>query len=202
MRKIPNLKYEKNLWQKGYKIIVGIDEAGCGPWAGPLVAAAVILPTNKRLNKINDSKLLSIKLRERLCEKIYYEALDISLAIIDSNEIDRIGIRKANLKAMEKALNGLKIRPDYVLTDAYKINICLPQKAIIKGDMVSLSIAAASIVAKVERDKSMLELHRRYPVYRFDKHMGYGTRLHHKMLKKHGPSEVHRYSFKPIKDLL
>lgn len=199
MKRNPDFKYEKYLWEKGYKKIAGIDEAGCGPWAGPIVAAAVILPTNKRINKVNDSKLLNFKLREKLYKKIYYEALDISVAIINADEIDRIGIRKANLKVMKMALNNITVQPDYVLTDAYKLDISLPQKAIIKGDRICISIAAASIIAKVERDKLMLKIHKKYPFYGFNKHKGYGTRLHREMLRKYGPSKIHRYSFKPIK---
>jgi ribonuclease HII len=200
-RTTPNLKEEKRLWQKGHKVVAGIDESGCGPWAGPLVAAAVILPL-KRIKGVRDSKLLSTNLREKLYKKIYREALDINLAFINPSEIDKLGIRLAAITAMKNALEGLKIKPDFVLVDAFRLSITLPQKAVIKGDRTCLSIAAASIIAKVERDRVMIALHKDYPTYRFDRHKGYGTRLHQEMLKKYGPSKIHRRSYKPIKDLL
>jgi ribonuclease HII len=199
---IPHLKYEKSLWQKGYQAVVGVDESGCGPWAGPVLAAAVILPQSKRINKIKDSKLLNQKLREDLYKKIYQDAIDVGIGLVDTSEIDNLGIRKASIKAMKNALIDLRIKPDFILIDAFEIDVDLPQKSIIKGDTISISIAAASIIAKVERDRLMLALHKKYPIYGFDKHKGYGTKLHQKMLKAHGPSDVHRRSFKPIKDLL
>jgi ribonuclease HII len=199
---VPNLKEEKVLWEAGYRLIAGVDESGCGPWAGPVVAAAVILPKEKRINRIKDCKLLNAKLREELYDRIINEALSTGLGFVDVLEIDTIGIRKSSIKAMERALKNLKLNPNFVLVDAFKLNITLPQKPIIKGDTTCLSIAAASIVAKVERDRLMLSLHKNYPVYGFDKHKGYGTKLHQAMLKKHGPSEAHRKSFKPIAELI
>lgn len=203
MKKIvPNLKYEIELWQKGFKFIAGVDESGCGPWAGPLVAAAVILNPNKRIKKIKDCKLLNSKLREELYEKISREAFDFSFTLIEPAEIDKLGVRIASTKAMKNSLEKLKIKPDFVLSDAFSIEIDLPQKAIIKGDQVCLSISAASIIAKVKRDRLMEDLHKKYPRYGFDRHKGYGTKLHQEMLKKYGPSNIHRKSYKPIKDIL
>ncbi len=199
---VPNLKQEKNLWQLGYKLIAGVDESGCGPWAGPLVAAAVILNPEKRIKEIRDCKLLTEKVRNRLYKKIIKEAIDVNFALIKSDEIDKIGVRKASIKAMKNALEKLKIKPDFVLSDAFSIEIDLPQKAIIKGDQICLSISAASIIAKVKRDELMEGLHKKYPRYGFDRHKGYGTRLHQEMLKKYGPSKIHRKSYKPIKDIL
>jgi len=198
----PSLKYEKNLWEKGYKIIAGVDESGCGPWAGPVVAAAVILPPDKRINKIRDSKYLSFQKRETLYQKIKKEALAVSVASVEVEEIDKIGIRRASKKAMELAVKKLKIKPDFILVDAWLLAFDLPQKALIKGDQLCLSIAAASIIAKVERDRLMFFWHRKYPQYHFDQHKGYGTSLHQKMLKRYGPCAIHRRSFAPIKKLL
>jgi len=202
MNKIPNIKEEKKLWAKGYKKIAGVDESGCGSWAGPVVAAAVILPPFSRPYKIRDCKLLSKKQRECLYEKIKREALAVSLSFVEVSEINKLGIRQASILAMEHALNKLKIKPEFILVDAFKLNISLPQKAIIKGDMISLSIASASIVAKVERDKIMGKIHQKYPFYFFNQHKGYGTILHQKMLKKYGPCKIHRRNFTPIKKLL
>jgi len=203
MKKIvPNLKYEIDLWQKGYKFITGVDESGCGPWAGPLVAAAVILNPDKRIKRIKDCKFLSKKIREELYEKISREALDLSFTLIEPAEIDQLGVRKASIKAMKNAIEKLKIKPDFILVDAFNLETDLPQKAIIKGDQTCLSISAASIIAKVKRDQLMTDLHKKYPNYGFDKHKGYGTKLHQVMLKKYGPSKIHRFSYKPIKDLL
>lgn len=199
---VPNLKEEKVLWKAGYRLIAGVDESGCGPWAGPVVAAAVILSKDKRINKIKDCKLLNIKLREELCERILSEALDIGLGFVDIPELDNLGIRKSSVLAMERALKKLKLKPNFILVDAWKLSLNVPQKPIIKGDTTCLSIAAASIVAKVERDRLMFALHKKYPVYGFDKHKGYGTKLHQQMLKKYGPSKVHRKSFKPIAELI
>lgn len=184
--------------------IAGIDEAGRGPLAGPIVAAAVILPEDFYLLGLNDSKLLSSKKREELFIAIKQQALAVGVGKVGQREIDRMGIGRANVLVMEKAVAALKIRPDYLLIDGrIKIkNLLIPQKAIVRGDQQYACIAAASIIAKVTRDHLMLKYHERFPLYGFNRHMGYGTREHFRMLKKHGPCEIHRESFYPLSEMI
>ena len=202
MKKInPNLKEEIILKKQGISLIAGVDEVGRGSWAGPLLAAAVILP-NKLIRDVRDSKMLSPQKREVLSKQIKEASIDYNFGIVEVSEIDEIGLGKATKLVLERALLGLKIQPEFALIDAFELSHNLPfdQKAIIKGDSICFSIASASIIAKVKRDRMLSDLHKIYPNYGFDKHKGYGTKFHQEMLKKHGPSEVHRKSFKPIKE--
>lgn len=179
------------------KIIAGIDEAGRGPLAGPVVCACVIMPFehDKIIDGINDSKKLSEKKREELYEKIIENALSYSIIEIDEKTIDKINILNATKLGMKKALENLSIKPDIVLIDAVKIDATLTQDNIIHGDALSYNIAAASILAKVHRDRLMKKLSEKYPEYNFAKHKGYGTKEHIEALKKYGKCEIHRETF-------
>jgi len=191
-----NLRYEKRIRQQGFKKIAGVDEAGCGPLAGPVVAAAVILPAEYYDQGIQDSKKMSAKKRENFFREITENALGYGVGIVDQLEIDRLNIRQATLKAMRQALGRLKLPPDYVLFDGYEPpEKILKQEAIANGDNLSFTIASASIIAKVLRDRMMLEYHEQYPQYGFDHHKGYGTQLHRDMIKKYGPCPLHRRTF-------
>ena len=188
-----SLDIENSLRSEGYNIICGVDEAGRGPLAGPVFAAAVILPEDCPDIGINDSKKLTEKKRELLFDKITEIALDYSIAIVSEKEIDEINILNAAMLAMRKAVAGLKIKPDFVLIDGNRLpETGYPERYIVKGDSLSMSIAAASILAKVSRDRYMLSLDEQYPEYCFNKHKGYGTALHYQMLEKYGISPVHR----------
>ncbi len=188
------LNYEKKY--KG-KIIAGIDEAGRGPLAGPVVCACAIMPMEKDkiIDGINDSKKLSPKKREELYEKIIKTATAYSIIEIDEKTIDKINILEATKLGMKKALESLSVKPDIVLIDAVKIDCRVPQENIIKGDALSYNIAAASILAKVHRDRLMTSLDEKYPQYGFASHKGYGTKAHIEALKKYGKSKIHRESF-------
>jgi ribonuclease HII len=190
---------EQNLHDQGYNNILGTDEAGRGPMAGPLVAAAVILPANYRLDGLNDSKKISPKMRERLYDIIQKEAVEVTVEIIPVAEVDRINVYQASKQAMLSCIRKMRNRIDYVLTDAMKLDLEIPCLDIIKGDQKAAAIAAASIIAKVTRDRLMTELDRQYPQYGFRKHKGYVTKYHLEMLEKYGPSPVHRQSFEPVR---
>lgn len=192
--------YETKLLEKGYKLIAGVDEAGRGPLAGPVVACAVILPENFFLPGLKDSKKVSPKKREELYQAIYEQGAAVGIGMAEVEEIDRINILKANYQAMERAVAMLNPSPDYILVDGNgspKFNI--PYLPIVGGDNLSLSIAAASIVAKVTRDRIMEDLDKLYPQYGFAQHKGYGTALHIKALAQWGPSAVHRLSFELVR---
>lgn len=194
--KIDWLKYENEAKADGFNIVCGIDEAGRGPLAGPVCAAAVILPDGCIIDGVNDSKKLTEKKREQLFEVIKETAVAYSIATADEKEIDEINILQATYLAMNRAFNGLKIKPDMALVDGNRDpNLGIPTRTIVKGDANSMSIAAASILAKVTRDRFMLEMDKKYPEYQFAKHKGYGTKLHYEMLDKYGASEIHRMSF-------
>lgn len=194
--------FEENAVSKGFKTICGIDEAGRGPLAGPVYAAAVILPLGLEITGLNDSKKLSEKKREKLFDVICEKAVDFSIGIADEKEIDEINILNATFLAMKRAVDGLKIKPDYALIDGNRYPRIggVTEETIVKGDGKSMSVAAASILAKVSRDRYMLEIAEKYPQYCFEKHKGYGTKLHYEMLEKYGISPVHRKSF--LKKLL
>lgn len=194
-------EYERLYKSQGYTFIAGIDEVGRGPLAGPVVAAAVILPENFQILGIDDSKKLTESKREELYESIRSTAVSIGVGIIDAKEIDEINIYEATKKAMYAALNQLHIRPDFLLVDAMKLTTPIPSEAIIKGDSKSISIAAASIIAKVTRDRMMKEIGYRYPEYRFEQNMGYGTKEHLEALQLFGATPYHRKSFAPVKEL-
>lgn len=189
-------EYENLAKQDGYKTICGVDEAGRGPLAGPVFAAAVILPEGLDSLGINDSKKLTEKKRNKLFETITSLALSYSVAMVGERDVDEKNIVNATFEAMKKAVNQMKIKPDFILVDG---NLCpgtgIPEKAIVKGDSKSLSIAAASILAKVSRDRYMETLDELYPEYGFAKHKGYGTAYHYEMIRKFGISPVHRRSF-------
>lgn len=190
------LQYEKEAFEKGYNFICGVDEAGRGPLAGPVCAAAVILPKGHIIDGVNDSKKLSEKKRDALFDVIKEQALSYSIALVYQDVIDEINIREATKLAMKKAVEGLDITPDYVMVDGNFVpEVSMDAQYVIKGDAKSMSIAAASILAKVTRDRFMLEMAEKYPEYQFAKHKGYGTKLHYEMLDEYGPSEIHRQSF-------
>lgn len=194
-------QYERQYQRQGFQLIAGVDEVGRGPLAGPVMAAAVILPNDFFLAGIDDSKKLSEKKREEYNEIIQKEALAISISMISNNEIDVLNIYEATKKAMKAAIAGLHPKPDFILIDAMKLETPYPSEAIIKGDAKSISIAAASIVAKVARDNLMKEISHTYPQYGFDQNMGYGTREHIDAINRHGITPYHRKSFAPIKDM-
>lgn len=187
---------EERCWAQGRSLVCGADEAGAGPLAGPVYAAAVILPRHLELMWLNDSKQVTPKRREVLFEEIKAQAVAWSVASVDEGTIDDINILNARLLAMERAIRALEPAPDYALIDGNRDKgITLPHETAVKGDSRSASIAAASILAKVSRDRYMEEIARQYPEYRFERHKGYPTKLHYEMLKKYGPSPIHRRSF-------
>ncbi len=186
--------YERELTGKGYKFIAGVDEAGRGPLAGPVVVAAVIMPLNDVIDGVNDSKKLTAKKRDDLYEKILTKAVEYKVAVISHKTIDEINILNATKLGMLQCINGLS-KKDYVLIDAVKTDCDVPSLSIIHGDALSYNIAAASIIAKVTRDRLMCELDKQYPQYNFSKHKGYGTAEHIRLLKQYGPCEIHRRSF-------
>jgi ribonuclease HII len=192
---------ENKIVRQGYSAIAGIDEVGRGPLAGPVVAAAVILPQDFYLPGINDSKQLSETKRNEFYDVIREKAVSIGIGMIDAEEIDTINIYEATKKAMLYAISNLQRNPDYLLIDAMKLDTPYPQESIIKGDSKSVSIAAASIVAKVTRDKLMKEYALTYPGYGFDKNAGYGTKGHLEGLKQSGVTPIHRKSFAPVRDI-
>ena len=197
------LQYEKELYQMGYKLICGTDEAGRGPLVGPVVADAVILPMNYHLDGLTDSKKISEKKREQFYPIIKKDAISYGIGIVDAKTIDEINIYEASRLAMQRAILNMEIKPDYVLTDAMPFkNYSIPVKPIVHGDALSLSIAAASVLAKVTRDHIMYELDERYPQYEFKNHKGYPTKRHLELLKKYGPIEEYRFTYKPVRDLI
>jgi ribonuclease HII len=212
-RIFPTWDFERELYAKGHRLIAGVDEAGRGAWAGPLVAGAVILPHPDTLNgaselaeglaELRDSKMLSPEVRERLLGLIEQAAVAVGVGIVSSSLIDVIGIGPANRLAWVRALRSMVIRPDHLLLDAFKLPAMrMPQKSIIRGDSACISIAAASIVAKVTRDKIMREMDACNPGWGFSQHKGYGTRLHSASIERLGVAPVHRKSFAPIRAAL
>ncbi len=198
------LFYEKSVKKMGYKAIAGIDEAGRGPLAGPVVAAALIAPDDLILEGVTDSKKLSEKKRKELFNLLTtHPDIIYGIGIIDAMRIDEINILQATFEAMQLACQNLAVNPDYLLIDGNQMpDIAIPMMGIIKGDSKSHTIGAASIIAKYTRDELMLEYHVKYPQYCFDKHKGYGTKLHKEMLERYGSCEIHRQSFAPIKKIL
>lgn len=188
--------FEKLAYQKGYKFIAGIDEAGRGPLAGPVVAAAVIFPPGYQNNQINDSKKLSARKREELYDVINQDAIAVGVGTADADIIDRINILQATLQSMREAVLELSLAPDFLLIDGlHKIPMKTPQNALVKGDSLSVSIAAASIIAKVSRDRIMEMYHRQFPQYNFLQNKGYGTKEHLAALSEFGMCKIHRRSF-------
>lgn len=199
------LRYEKELYQKGYQAIAGIDEVGRGPLAGPVVTACVILPKDCKIRHLNDSKKIPKKHHEEIYEEVLARALGVGIGIVDNDTIDRVNIYEATKLGMLQAIEQMKgevTKPDYLLIDAMQLDTPIPQLSLIKGDANSLSIAAASIVAKVTRDRMMAEYAKEYPGYAFDKNVGYSTKDHLAGLKQYGVTPIHRKSFEPIKSML
>ena len=196
------LKYEKELYKKGYKLIAGTDEAGRGPLVGPVVAGAVILPQNYELEGLNDSKKLSEKKRNKFYDIIMQDAIAVGVGIVDAKTIDEINILEASRLAMNVALDNLKVKPDYILTDAMKLERNVEVLPIIHGDALSLSIAAASVIAKVTRDRIMEEYGSMHPEYEIERHKGYPTKRHIELIKKYGILNEYRKTFSPVKEIL
>ncbi len=191
-----DFSYEIEAHENGYNVVCGVDEAGRGPLAGPVFAAAVILPENYSHEILNDSKKLSEKKRDLVYDDIVRDALCWSVGIADEKEIDEINILNATFLAMKRAVDGLKIKPDLAYIDGNQYpKTGVKEITIVKGDSKCMSVAAASIIAKVSRDRFMLEIAEKYPEYQFSKHKGYGTKLHYEMIEKYGVSPVHRRTF-------
>ena len=199
---MPDYEFEKAAVNSGFSCICGVDEAGRGPLAGPVCAAAVILPEGAVIEGLDDSKKLTEKKRERLYDIIKQTAVAYSVAYGTLEEIETVNILEATYLAMNRAIEGLSVKPDFALIDGNRVprGIKIPCETIVKGDSKSMSIAAASVLAKVTRDRLMLEYDKKYPEYNFKKHKGYGTKEHTELIKQYGPCEIHRLSF--LKNIL
>lgn len=194
-------RFERELWQRGVRYVAGVDEAGMSPLAGPVVAAAVVLPVGYRLVGVDDSKCVPEPGRNRLRAQIVQDAVCWSVGIATPTDIDQVNIYWAGLLAMERAVAGLHTQPQHLLVDARSLkNVSISQRAIVHGDRESISIAAASIVAKTTRDALMIELDRAHPEYGFARHKGYPVREHYEALRRHGPCPAHRRSFRPVQE--
>ena len=203
MEKIDLYSYEKELWDKGINYIAGVDEVGRGPLIGPVVTACVILPKDFILEGLNDSKKLTEKKREEYYSYIMEHALSVKVGMMDEKVIDEVNIYEATKLAMYQAIENSKITPEHVLIDAMKLeNLKMPSTSIIKGDSKSISIAAASVIAKVTRDRMMIELDEKYPMYGFKSHKGYPTKKHVEAIEKYGLIEGYRKTFKPISEMV
>ena len=195
-------KFEHQCYDEGFEIVCGVDEAGRGPLAGPVCAAAVILPEGAVIEGLDDSKKLTEKKRERLYDIIKQTAVAYSVAYGTLEEIETVNILEATYLAMNRAIEGLTVKPDFALIDGNRVprGIKIPCETVVKGDSKSMSVAAASVLAKVTRDRLMLEYDKKYPEYNFKKHKGYGTKEHTELIKQYGPCEIHRLSF--LKNIL
>lgn len=202
IKKIDNYLYERELRNKGIKLIAGVDEVGRGPLVGPVVSACVVLPDAFSLDGLTDSKQLSEKRREFFYEEIKKQALGIGVGIIDEVKIDEVNIYEATKLAMKDAINNCTIKPEHVLIDAMPLDIDIPTTSIIKGDLKSITIAAASVIAKVTRDRMLDELDKQYPMYDFKKNKGYPTKKHLEAIKEFGIIKQHRKSYGPVKKYL
>lgn len=195
----PGTEQEEILWRRGCQSVAGVDEAGRGPLAGPLVAAAVILYPGTELPGVRDSKTLTPAARERLFDAIRGTARGVGIGIVDALTVDRINVLEATRRAMASAVRNLPVQPEHILIDAVRLpDVPVAQTSIIKGDAIVLSIAAASVIAKVTRDRLMIEYDRLYPQYGFDRHKGYGTAEHLDALRRYGPTPVHRRTFRGV----
>ena len=200
---INNREYEENLEKQGIKYIAGVDEVGRGPLVGPVVTACVILPLGYTLDGLTDSKKLTAKKRDMYFDIIMKDALSVSIGMKDEDIIDEVNIYEATKLAMYDAINNSKIKPEHVLIDAMKLEkLEIPSTSIIKGDLKSITISAASIIAKVTRDRMLIELDKKYPEYGFAKNAGYGTKQHIEAIEKYGIIKEHRKTFKPVSDHL
>jgi ribonuclease HII len=197
------LKYESELWSQGFNFIAGVDEAGVGPMAGPVVAGAVVLPRDYKLRALDDSKKLDEATRRELARRIKADAVTWAVGVAQVEEIDDLNIYHAGLLAMRRAVEGLSSKPDFILVDARIIPDCaLPQRGIVRGDSLSACIAAASVIAKTARDSMMIELDEQYPGYGFAGHKGYSTPRHFDALRRLGASPIHRRSYRPVREVL
>jgi ribonuclease HII len=197
------LKYESELWEQGFALIAGVDEAGVGPMAGPVVAGAVVLPRDYKLRELDDSKKLDEATREQLARRIKNDAVAWAVGVAGVEEIDELNIFHAGLLAMRRAVEGLKTQPDFILVDARTIPGCAaPQRGVVRGDSLSASIAAASVIAKTARDAMMIELDREYPGYGLAAHKGYPTPRHFEALRELGPTPIHRRSYRPVREAM
>lgn len=194
--------YERDLIKKGIKLIAGVDEVGRGPLVGPVVTSAVILPLNYKLEGLTDSKKLTEKKRDIFYDIIMQDAISVSIGIKDNDIIDEVNIYEATKLAMMDAINNLSIKPEHVLIDAMPLDIDIPHTSIIKGDAKSLSIAAASVIAKVTRDRLMYELDKEYPMYNYKKNKGYPTKEHIEAINKYGVTKYYRKSYGPVKEVI
>lgn len=199
---IDNYSYEKDLHKKGVKLIAGVDEVGRGPLVGPVVAACVVLPLKFSLDGLTDSKKLSEKKRDFFFAEIKKQALGIGIGVVDEKVIDKVNIYEATKIAMRDAINNCSIKPEHILIDAMPLEIDIPTTSIIKGDLKSITISAASVIAKVTRDKMMYELDKLYPYYDFKNNKGYPTKKHLEGIEKHGIIKEHRRSYGPVKKYL
>ena len=198
-----NMTYEKDLYLAGINYIAGVDEVGRGPLIGPVVAACVVLPKNERIDGLTDSKKLSEKKRNEFFDLIYEKALGIGIGVIDNKKIDEVNIYEASKLAMKEAIKNTNCKIEHILIDAMKLDIDIPSTSIIKGDLKSQSIAAASVIAKVYRDKLMYDLDKIYPMYGFASHKGYPTKKHIQAIEKYGViKDIYRLTYKPIKKVL
>lgn len=196
---IDNRQYENELYSKGYKLIGGIDEVGRGPLVGPVVTACVILPEDFALDGLTDSKKLSEKKRDLFYDIIMEKAISVGIGIMDEDVIDKVNIYEATKLAMYQAVDNMSVKPDYILIDAMKLDkLDVPSTSIIKGDLKSITISAASVIAKVTRDRMMYELDKKYPMYKFAKNKGYPTKDHIEAIVKYGILKEHRKTFKPV----
>ncbi len=200
---MPDLKLENELWSKGLRRVAGIDEAGRGPLAGPVAAAAVLLPEGYQLAGLDDSKKLTAARREMVFEALLEdERVEWALAYAEVEEIEKVNILRATHAAMARAAGALRVAVDFCLIDGLKVpGFPLPSRGVVKGDGISLSIAAASVIAKVSRDRRMLGYAEEFPEYGFERHKGYGTKVHLEALRRHGPCAIHRRTFQPVAEL-
>ena len=203
MEKVDLYQYEKELWKNGINLIAGMDEVGRGPLIGPVVTACVILPKDFVLEGLTDSKKLSEKKREEFYDYIMEHAISVGIGMMDEKVIDEVNIYEATKLAMYQAVEKSKVKPEYVLIDAMKLDkLEMPSTSIIKGDAKSISIAAASVIAKVTRDRMMIELDKKYPMYGFKSHKGYPTKKHIEAIKEYGLINGYRKTFKPISEMV
>ena len=202
LKKIDPYKYENELKNNGIKLIAGVDEVGRGPLVGPVVTACVILPDNFNLEGLTDSKKLTEKKRDFYYDEIMKQAISVGVGIVSNEEIDKINIYEATKVAMKQAISNCDIKPEHVLIDAMKLDLDIPSTSIIKGDLLSISISAASVIAKVTRDRMMYELDKKYPMYDFKSNKGYPTKKHMEAIKEYGIIPEHRKSYGPVKEYL